>query len=117
MKTHLLFMLLCLAGSTLPALAQSAADSERAPATAETTGATSQQMSKDLQNLPWKPFKAIIGATPKLAADVDAYGPLGWQFVRENYKTYDWKKKIDKLDAAQKEQLAELIRKARTAPP
>ena len=116
MKTPLLFMLLCLAGSTLPALAQSATDSERGSTTAETARATSQQMSKDLQNLPWKPFKAIIGAIPKLAADVDAYGPLGWQFVRENYKTYDWKKKIDKLDAAQKEQLAELIRKARTAP-
>ncbi len=113
MKTVLLCVLLCLSGLTLPATARSATDSASRQVAPETD---SQQMSTDLQSLPWKPFQAIIKAVPKLAAGVDAYGPLGWQFVRENYTTYNWKKKIDKLDAVQKKQLAELIRKARTAP-
>ena len=76
----------------------------------------SQQMSDALRKLPWASFRSIIEAVPKLSAGVDAYGPAGWEFVRENYKAYNWKKKIDKLDAAQKQQLAELIRKAQAAP-
>jgi len=99
-----------------PALAQTAADIESVSPSVDTSAIDSQQMSKDLQSLPWKPFKAIIEAIPKLATDVDAYGPLGWQIVRENYKTYNWKKKIDKLDTTQKKQLAEMIRNARAAP-
>lgn len=113
MKTFLLCILLCLSGPALPARAQPASNTAAGQIPAETD---SQQMSKDLQSLPWKPFKAIIEAVPKLAAGVDAYGPLGWQFVRENYTTYNWKKKIDKLDPGQKKQLADLIRQARATP-
>ena len=76
----------------------------------------SQQMSDALRKLPWASFRSIIEAVPKLSAEVNAYGPAGWEFVRANYKAYNWKKKIDKLDAAQKQQLAELIRKAQGSP-
>jgi len=113
MKTILLCILLCLSGPVLPARAQPASNTAGGQIPAEPD---SQQMSKDLQSLPWKPFKAIIEAVPKMASGVDAYGPLGWQFVQENYTTYNWKKKIDKLDPTQKKQLAELIRKAHAAP-
>lgn len=121
MKIVLLILQLCLCGLVLSARAESlgdtTADTGTGQVAAQPEGAPdSQQMSRDLQSLPWKPFKAIIQSIPKLAADVDAYGPLGWQFVRENYTTYNWKKKIDKLDAEQKKQLADLIRKAHPAP-
>lgn len=124
MKAIFSATLFCLACSAAPAFAQNVDETAATSAvTAPTEAAAttpvkasetdSQQMSKDLQSLPWKPFKAIIEAVPKLASDVNAYGPLGWQFVRENYRTYDWKKKIDKLDAVQKTQLGELIRNAK----
>ena len=115
MKISSLFFLLFLSALALPTQAQSAADTANSKSVGERDTFDSRQMSMDLQGLPWKPFKAIIKAVPKLATDVDAYGPLGWQFVKENYKAYDWKKKIDKLDAAQKKQLAELIRTAKAA--
>lgn len=117
MKNVILCYLIALCGLfglIVPAMAQSAADD---PVTAEKPAEPdSAQMSHDLQNLPWKSFKAVVASVPKLAAGVDAYGPLGWEFVRENYATYNWTKKIDKLDADQKKQLAERIRKARTEP-
>ncbi len=72
-------------------------------------------MEKDLQQLPWKQFRSVIVAIPKMKAAIDAYGPGGWQFVRENYANYGWKKHIDKLDASQKRQLADLIKAARGA--
>ena len=115
MRISSLFLLLFLSALALPNLAQSSADTASVQAVAEEGDVDSRQMSTDLQRLPWKPFKAIIEAVPKLASDVNAYGPLGWQFVKENYKTYDWKKKIDKLDAVQKKQLAELIKNAKAA--
>jgi len=76
----------------------------------------SAQLEKELQQLDWKQFKSAVEAIPKLKADVDAYGPLGWQYVEANYKTYGWKKSIDKLDDTQKKQLAELIQAARKSP-
>lgn len=76
-------------------------------------GATSKQIEKDLQSLNWEQFKSVVKAVPKLKADVDAFGPLGWQYVQLNYQTYGWKKNIDKLDDAQKKQLIGLITKAR----
>ena len=115
MKISTLFLLLFLSALALPTLAQSSADSANVQSVAGSDNVDSRQMSTDLPHLPWKPFKAIIEAVPKLASDVNAYGPLGWQFVKENYKTYDWKKKIDKLDAVQKKQLAELIKNAKAA--
>lgn len=72
-------------------------------------------MEKELQTLPWQQFKAIVSSVPTMKADVDAYGPMGWEFVKKNYKTHGWKKNIDKLDAAQKQRLAEMIRKSRAA--
>ena len=75
----------------------------------------SRQMEKDLQRLPWKQLRSIIESVPKLRAGVEAYGPIGWQFVQANYKRYGWKKNIDKLDGTQKAQLAELIQNAKNA--
>ena len=97
----------------LPATAGVGAGSSAAPTSKVPD---SQQMSDALRKLPWASFRAIIEAVPKLSAGVNAYGPAGWEFVHANYKAYNWKKKIDKLDAAQKQQLAELIRKAQGAP-
>lgn len=72
----------------------------------------SARMQKDLQRLQWSQFKAVISAVPKMKADVESYGPMGWQFVKTHYRTYAWKKNIDKLDPHQQRQLQELIRKA-----
>lgn len=73
----------------------------------------SAQIEKDLRSLPWAQFRSVVEAIPKLRAEVDAYGPLGWQFVQFRYATHNWRKGIDKLDEAQKKELAELIRIAR----
>ena len=105
---------LCLNALPLPATAGVSAGNNAAAAASSVPD--SQQMSDALRKLPWSSFRSIIEAVPKLSAGVDAYGPAGWEFVRENYKAYNWKKKIDKLDVAQKQQLAELIRKAQGAP-
>lgn len=77
----------------------------------------SARMEKDLQRLSWEQFKSVISAVPTLKADVEAYGPAGWNFVKTRYKTHAWKKNIDKLDAGQKRRLHELIEKSRTAAP
>ena len=73
----------------------------------------SRKMQKDLQQLNWKQFRSVLVAIPKMKAEVDAYGPLGWQYIRENYTTYGWKKSIDRLDDTQKQRLAELIQNAK----
>jgi hypothetical protein len=73
----------------------------------------SGQLEKDLQGLPWKKFRSVVEAIPKLKADIEAYGPIGWQYVQANYATYKWKKNIDKLDDDQKRHLADLIRSAK----
>ena len=100
----------------LPASAASAANTARRPAVADTARTDSQQMSRDLRSLPWKSFRSVVEAVPKLSAAVNAYGPAGWNFVKANYTRYNWTKQINKLDASQKKQLAELIRKAKTSP-
>lgn len=69
----------------------------------------STSLEKSLQSLEWGQFKSVVEAIPKLKADVDAYGPLGWQYVEANYRTYSWKRSIDKLDDEQKRHLASLI--------
>lgn len=71
-------------------------------------------MEKQLQTMPWEQFKAVVSSVPKMKADVDAYGPMGWEFVKKNYKTHGWKKNIDRLDPDQRQRLANLIRKARS---
>ena len=80
---------------------------------AEPAPADSARMEKELQRLPWDQFKSVISAVPKLKADVEAYGPMGWQFVKTHYQTHAWRKNIDKLDDGQKRQLRELLEKAR----
>jgi len=75
----------------------------------------SSHLEKDLQDLNWKQFRLVIESVPKLKADVDAYGPLGWQYVEANYAKYGWKKNIDKLDGVQRQQLADLIQTAKSS--
>ena len=75
----------------------------------------SRQLEKDLQSLNWKQFKSVVEAIPPIRAEVDKYGPLGWQYVQQHYRTYPWKKPIDRLDMWQKHELARLIEKARKA--
>lgn len=76
----------------------------------------SLQMEKELQHLRWNQFRSVIESVPKMKADVDAYGPLGWQYVHSHYETYGWKKSIDRLDDEQKQHLAELIQIAKKSP-
>ena len=75
----------------------------------------SRKIEKELQGLPWKQFRSVIEAVPKMKADVEAYGPVGWKYVEANYRRYGWKKNIDKLDDDQKKHLADLIRQAKGA--
>ena len=115
MKTIFVLWLLALAGA--PVLAASAAGAASPPAVtraaAQNAELDSAKMEKDLQRLPWKQFRSVIESEPKLKAGVDAYGPAGWQFVQANYRTYGWKKNIDKLDERQKKQLAEKIQRVK----
>ena len=123
MKQRLLCLFICLGSALQPAFASTSDEAELALPTDPTAsivpaseeGPDSRQMEKDLQQLPWKQARSIIQSVPKLKASVDAYGPLGWQFVEANYQHYHWKKNIDKLDAPKKRELAELIRKAEKA--
>lgn len=111
--TPLLVCLVGLGGAVTPAHAERGKEGAAATqAASRSTETDSQRMEKELQRLPWKQFKSVIESIPKLKADVDAYGPAGWQFVKANYAKYRWRKNIDKLDATQKKQLAELIRRA-----
>jgi hypothetical protein len=87
----------------------------KAAAPAKSRVVDSQQIEKDLQRLPWKQFRSVIESVPKMKADVEAYGPMGWKYVEANYTTYAWKKNIDKLDDAQKKRLADLIQVAKGA--
>lgn len=76
-------------------------------------GTDNRQIEKDLQGLTWKQFRSVVESIPKLKADIEAYGPLGWQYVQKNYKTHGWRKNVGKLDETQKRQLVELIEAAR----
>jgi hypothetical protein len=87
-----------------------------APALAkEPQAPDSKQLENQLQRLDWPQFRSVVESIPKLKADVDAYGPAGWTYVKGKYKTYGWKKNIDKLDDAEKRRLAALIQAARKA--
>lgn len=92
----------------LPVFAEEAA----VPTAAQAPAPDSSQMEKGLQQLPWDRFRQIVEAVPKLKKDVDAYGPLGWEYVKQNYASYPWKRNIDRLDPQQKQQLADLLRAA-----
>lgn len=113
MKTIFLLWLAALAGA--PVFAASAASAIHSPTATpvQYAEADSASMEKDLQRLPWKQFRSVVESEPKLKAGIDAYGPAGWQFVQANYRSYGWKKNIDKLDERQKKQLAEKIQRAK----
>lgn len=107
-----LTLLLLSALATAPAaLANNTPEPAKAPVRA--VGTDSAQLEKALQGLEWPQFKSVVEAVPQLKSQVDAYGKFGWQYVQANYRTYGWRKNIDKLDAEQKKQLGELIAGAR----
>ena len=128
MKSLIILLLVGTAMATQPTMANPTTDSippsiettepmpilDQEPVSAPDPEPDSRRMEKDLQQLPWKQARSIIESVPKLKASVDAYGPLGWQFVEANYQHYRWKKNIDKLDTLKKKELAELIHKAQT---
>jgi hypothetical protein len=99
------------AGLAILAGIAAAESADAAGATGQETvaSAENEQLEKALQGLNWDQFKAVVEAIPKLKADVDAYGPLGWQYVQANYRNYPWRKNIRKLQEPQKKRLAELI--------
>jgi len=84
-----------------------------AKAPAPAASPDSKQLERELQSLNWEQFRFVVESVPKLRAEVDAYGRLGWEYVKANYTRYRWKKNIDKLDHVQKRQLAALIQKAK----
>lgn len=73
----------------------------------------SLQLEKELQSLNWGQFKAVVEAIPEIRREVEKYGPLGWEYVKTNYRSHDWKKNIDRLDSGEKQRLAQLIQRAR----
>lgn len=79
--------------------------------------ASPKDIERQLQALPWEQFRAVIESEPKLKADVDKYGPLGWAFVRGRYQTHPWAENIERLDASRRHQLVAAIRKARHGVP
>jgi len=78
-------------------------------ATASVAQPDSRQLERELQRMPWPQFRSIIESIPKLKADIEVHGQLGWAYVQANYKTHRWHKNIDKLDAMQRQQLLELM--------
>ncbi len=72
----------------------------------------SRQLEKELQSLNWRQFKAVIEATPEIRREVEKYGPMGWEYVKTNYRSHDWKKNFDRLDNAEKQRHAQLIQRA-----
>lgn len=73
--------------------------------------AEAERLEKSLQGLNWEQFRTVVNSIPKLKADVDAYGSFGWEFVKANYQQHKWRKNILKMDAGQRKQLDQLIRK------
>jgi hypothetical protein len=111
--------LLLVGALLLPLWACASSDAERAGHAPELSAGTevpsSKRLEKELQSLDWAQFQTVLAGIPKLKAQVDAYGPLGWKYVEQNYRSYGWKKNIDKLDASQKVELFERIQRARAA--
>ena len=113
--------IILLLGGTLGLLGPLAAAAQgNAPETVSTGGAehptglpSTEQLEGELQGLSWEQFRSVVSAIPKLKADVDAYGPLGWQYVERNYRSYAWRRNLAKLDTDQTRQLVALIAKAR----
>lgn len=74
----------------------------------------SAQLERDLQALSWPQFRSVVEAVPQLRAEVEKHGSAGWLYLQAKYKTYAWKKSIERLADGDKKALAKLIAKART---
>lgn len=74
-------------------------------------------LEQALHALSWEQFRAVVLAVPRLRAEVDAYGPLGWQYVERHYRRHGWRRSLDKLDPEQRRELAALIERVRAASP
>lgn len=94
-------------------LAATVTQAAEPPAAPRKVVSESQRMERDLQRMSWKQFRSVVEAIPRLKAEIEAYGPAGWQYVRAKYPTHPWQKNIDRLDAADKQQLARLIQRAK----
>lgn len=81
-----------------------------APGAERALDASPQALERQLQSLPWEQFRAVVESEPKLKADVDAYGPLGWAYVQKKYRTYPWSRNIERLEPERRQQLATKIR-------
>lgn len=73
----------------------------------------SRQLERELQNLNWGQFRSVVEAIPEIRHEVEKYGPLGWEYVKTNYRSHAWKKNIDRLNNGEKQRLALLIQRAR----
>lgn len=69
-------------------------------------------LERQLQQLNWEQFRQVVERIPKIKAEVDGYGVLGWQYVKHNYRSYPWQKQLVKLNDGQRQHLAQLIRRA-----
>jgi hypothetical protein len=126
MRKPIVFLLAALLAAAVGAKeVRPVADSTTPPTTAATAPAPSPGsapdsavLERELQQLSWEQFKRVVVAVPKLKNGVDAFGPVGWEYVRANYRSYPWRRNIDRLDDTQKIQLAALIEqvKSGTAP-
>ncbi len=108
--------LICLLLSSVWATSVVSADvpqppDDKAVTTLQSNVPDSEQLEFELQHMSWEKFRSVIEAIPKLKADVEAYGPAGWKYVELRYKTFRWKKSIDKLDDGQKQLLTDLIKR------
>lgn len=111
----------CLAAALLVLPPASIGAGKTAPGADEVRAAAddrldSKRLEGELQRLSWDQFRSVIEAIPKLKADVDAYGPAGWTYVKGRYRTHEWRKNIDKLDGDERRRLAALIAAARKKP-
>lgn len=99
------------AADTSPPIDSTAVKAAEAAAAAAVPDSTT--LERELQHLSWEQFKQVVVAVPKLKNGVDAFGPMGWEYVRANYRSYPWKRNIDRLNDSQKIQLAALIEQAK----
>lgn len=94
-------------------LGQAWAESEASPGSQEVEPISSKFLEQQIQSLNWEQFKHVVHAVPKLRAEVDAYGPLGWQYVERNYRRYAWSRSINKMEAERRQELQGLIDQVR----
>lgn len=74
----------------------------------------SGQLEREMQALSWPQFRSVVEAVPQLKAEVEKHGSAAWPYLKAKYKTYAWKKSIDRLADGDKRTLARLIANARS---